>query len=64
MTEIQSYEDFMQLVSSMRAAQKSYFRTRSPKVLKEAKAFEVACDAYIARCDRKAENSWKQQELY
>ena len=40
---------FFQLVSDMRAAQKEFFKTKSPSALSESKRLERAVDAEILR---------------
>lgn len=42
-------KQFFQLVSDMRAAQKEFFRTKSPSTLAESKQLERAVDAEILR---------------
>lgn len=39
--------DFVSLVKAMRTAQRTYFRTRSPTALEEAKRLEKRADAFI-----------------
>lgn len=40
-----TYEEFVNLVMSMRAAQKAYFRERTPTNLQNAKTLERSVDA-------------------
>lgn len=42
-------KDFFYLVSSMRKAQKDYFRTRTTEALKQSKSLEKQVDAEIQR---------------
>ena len=42
-------KQFFQLVSDMRAAQKEFFKTKSPSALSELKRLERAVDAEIQR---------------
>lgn len=42
-------KDFFLLVSSMRKAQKDYFRTRTTEALKQSKSLEKQVDAEIQR---------------
>ena len=41
--------EFFFLVSSMRAAQKSYFKTRDPQTLRAARKLEIEVDREIDR---------------
>ena len=45
-------KDFFLLVSEMRQAQKTYFKTRSPGSLNESKQLERRVDAEIERVSR------------
>lgn len=42
-------KSFFELVGNMRAAQKEFFRTKSPSALDESKQYERAVDAEIPR---------------
>lgn len=42
-------KSFFELVSDMRAAQKEFFKTKSPSALSESKQLERAVDAEIQR---------------
>ncbi|WP_296029094.1 hypothetical protein [uncultured Treponema sp.] len=53
---------FADIVAEMRAAQKSYFRTRSQKSLEKSKELEKAVDNIIAR--REAMQKEKQLSLF
>lgn len=44
-------KSFFELVSCMRAAQKEFFRTKSPSTLAESKQLERAVDAEIQRAN-------------
>lgn len=40
--------DFEKLVQDMRKAQKAYFATRNPEMLKQSKALEKKVDDYLS----------------
>ena len=44
---MEAIDKFIIAVAAMRAAQKQYFTTRSPKALLHAKFFEAKVDAYL-----------------
>jgi hypothetical protein len=46
-TEMTELREFVALVESMRAAQKTYFRKRNPETLEESKRLEKRVDAAI-----------------
>ena len=45
-------EQFIELVTSMRTAQKEYFRTRSPDALNRSKTLEKQVDNYLLSVDQ------------
>lgn len=42
-----NYQEFTELVRSMRQAQRQYFKTRNPEILEQSKKLEKAVDAEI-----------------
>ena len=47
--KVMNHRDFFYLVANMRSAQKAYFDTRDPKVLRAAIKLEKEVDEEIAR---------------
>jgi hypothetical protein len=59
-----SEKSVLVLVKKMREAQRIYFRSRSPYVLKEAKALEARVDAELSKLNFNDTGNGKQAEIF
>lgn len=55
-------KEFFYLVSQMRSAQKEYFKSRAPQVLRAARHYEDAVDLEIRRVNEVLTNYYKDNE--
>lgn len=59
-----SEKSVLVLVKKMREAQRIYFRSRSPYVLKEAKALEARVDAELSKLNFDDTGNGKQTKIF
>ncbi len=59
-----SEKSVLVLVKKMREAQRNYFRSRSPYMLKEAKALEQRVDAELSKLNFNDTGNGKQTEIF